>query len=213
MRFWPLAIISIWPYVHRFGALVFVPLALLDSSVVPTPGSMDALLVVLCAGKREFWWYYVIAATLSSTLGGYVSYRIALKNGKEAIEKKLGKRAEKVYAKFEKWGFGSLVGGAIAPPPVPFGPFVMAAGALQYPLKKFLAAVALGRALRYTAVALITAHYGRHIFHFFSKYYKPAVWTLIVLAVIGGVAGLVYYLRWKKRDRANATPDPAQKAA
>jgi membrane protein YqaA with SNARE-associated domain len=202
MRLWPLAALSIWPFVHRFGALVFIPLALLDSSVIPTPGSMDALLVVLCAAHRGLWWYYALAATGSSVLGAYVSYRIAQKGGKEALEKKLGKRAEKIYAKFESWGFGSLMVGAMAPPPIPFGPFVMAAGALQYPVKKFLAAVALGRAIRYTIVAQITIQFGRHIFRFFSTYYKPAMWTLIVLAVLGGLIGLFYYLRWRKNQPA-----------
>jgi membrane protein YqaA with SNARE-associated domain len=209
MRFWPLAALSIWPFVHRFGALVFIPLALLDSSVIPTPGSMDALLIVLCAAKRDLWWYYASAATGSSLLGAWVSYRIAKKGGKEALEKKLGKRAEKIYAKFESWGFGSLLVGAIAPPPVPFGPFVIAAGALQYSPKKFLAAVGLGRAIRYTIVAQITIQFGRHIFRFFSTYYKPAMWTLIVLAVIGGLIGLFYYLRWKK----NQPSARAEKAA
>lgn len=209
MRPWLLAAISIWPFVHRFGALVFIPLALLDSSVIPTPGSMDALLIVLCAAKRDLWWYYALAATLSSLLGAYVSYRIANKGGKEALEKKLGKRAEKVYAKFESWGFGSLVVGAMAPPPVPFGPFVIAAGALQYSPRKFLVAVGLGRAIRYTIVAQITIQFGRHIFRFFSTYYKPAMWTLIVLAVIGGMIGLFYYLRWKK----NQPTARAEKAA
>jgi membrane protein YqaA with SNARE-associated domain len=209
MRLWPLIVLSIWPFVHRFGALVFIPLALLDSSVIPTPGSMDALLIVLCAAHRGLWWYYALAATGSSVLGSYVSYRIAKKGGKEAVETKLGKRAEKVYAKFESWGFGSLMVGAIAPPPIPFGPFVMAAGALQYPVKKFLAAVALGRAIRYTIVAQITIQFGRHIFRFFGTYYKPAMWTLVALAVLGGLIGLFYYLRWKK----NQPSARAEKAA
>jgi membrane protein YqaA with SNARE-associated domain len=212
MRSLPLVAISVWPFVHRFGALVFVPLALLDSSVIPTPGSMDALLIVLCAAKPGFWWYYVLAATASSVLGAWVSYRISRKGGKEALDKKLGKRAEKVYDKFEKWGFKSLLVGALAPPPVPFGPFVMAAGALQYPRQKFLAAVAIGRVIRYTIVAQITAHFGRHIFRFFSQYYKPAMWTLIVLAVIGGIVGLMYYSRWKKRQ-GQASAEPARKVA
>jgi len=213
MRPWLLAAISIWPFVHRFGALVFIPLALLDNSVIPTPGSMDALLIVLCAAKRELWWYYALAATLSSLLGAYVSYRIARKGGKEALEKKLGKRAEKVYEKFERWGFGSLLVGALAPPPVPFGPFVIAAGALQYSRKKFLAAVGLGRAIRYTIVAQITVQFGRHIFRFFSTYYKPALWTLIALAVVGGLVGLFYYLRWKKARQVGAHSKRASKIA
>ena len=39
------------------------------------------------------------------------------------------------------------------PPPFPFVPFLVAAGALQYSQRKFLAALTLGRGTRYTIVA------------------------------------------------------------
>jgi len=34
------------------------------------------------------------------------------------------------------------------PPPMPFVPFLLAAGAMQYSVKKFLAAMTLGRIVR-----------------------------------------------------------------
>ncbi len=38
---------KVWHLVRRFGALAFIPLGILDNSVVPLPGSMDAVLIVL----------------------------------------------------------------------------------------------------------------------------------------------------------------------
>ena len=52
-----------------------------------------------------------------------------------------------------------------------------------------LAALTLGRGIRYTILAALGFVYGRHILRFFSKYYKPALAVLIGLAVIGTVVG------------------------
>lgn len=193
---------AIWTLVRKLGAFAFIPLGIADNSFVPLPGSMDALLIVLAASRRELWWYYALWATIGSVVGGFVFYHFAAKGGKDAIEKKLGKeRSEKAFAMFERWGFGAVVLGALAPPPVPILPFLGTAGALAYARHKFLIALALGRAVRFALVGWVAAHYGRHIFSFFTKYYKPAMWTLIALAVVGGFVALFYYLRHKRRKR------------
>ena len=70
---------------------------------------------------------------------------------------------------------------------------------MQYSRRKFVAALAVGRGIRYTIVAGLGAIYGRHIVRFFSRYYKPALITLISLAVIAGVFSLVQYYRYKNR--------------
>ena len=88
---------------------------------------------------------------------------------------------------------------ALLPPPFPIVPFLLAAGAMQYSRKKFVAALALGRGVRFTILAGLGAIYGRHIVRFFSQYYWPALFTLIGLAVIGGIVSLVQYYRYKHR--------------
>lgn len=204
-----------WKLVHKLGAFAFIPLGLLDNSVVPLPGSMDALLVVLAANRAEFWWFYSIMATVGSVIGGYLTYHLARKGGKEALEKKLKpKRAKRVYQIFEKHGFWSVFVGAIAPPPVPIVPFLAAAGALQYSRRNFLIALASGRLVRFALIGWLAGHYGKHIFGFLTKYYKPAFWTLLVLAVVGGLVGLFFYLRHRNRKRQEREAGiPDQKAA
>ena len=76
------------------------------------------------------------------------------------------------------------------PPPFPIVPILLAAGALQYPRKKFLSALALGRGMRFLVVAGMGAIYGDAIVSFFSKYYESALLILIGLAVIAGVFAL-----------------------
>ena len=70
---------------------------------------------------------------------------------------------------------------------------------MQYSRKNFLAALVLGRGLRYTILAALGFHYGRHILRFL-KYYIPALAILIGLAVIGAAVSLAGYLRYRKKQ-------------
>ena len=195
----PLLIVSIWQRLRRLGGLGLVLLGIADNSVIPLTGSMDVLTIYLAARHRQTWPYYALMATLGAVIGGYITYALSRKGGKQAMERKLSKRrAAKVYATFERWGFWAVAVPALLPPPFPFVPFLIAAGALQYSREKFLAALALGRFVRYSIVAGLGALYGTHIVRFFSRYYKPALTILIGLAVLGGVLTLIQYIRWKR---------------
>src|SRR6266446_10189080 len=137
---------SVRRWIFHLGGLGFIPLGLLDSSVIPLPGSMDILTIVLSARKKELWLYYVLMATIGSVIGGYVTYRLARQGGKETLERKFSARTlDKVYRIFERWGFGAIAIAALLPPPAPMVPFLFAAGAMQYSEGKFLLALTLGR--------------------------------------------------------------------
>jgi len=191
-----------WSWLERLGGVGLILLALADNSVVPLPGSMDALTVILSAHQKNWWPYYAVMATIGGLTGGYVTYALGRKGGKEALEKKLPKpKAEKIYDIFNRYGFWSLFLPALLPPPVPFSPFLLAAGALQYSRRKFLIAVGAARAIRYTALAYLGSKYSRQIFGFFHAYYQPILWTFIGLAVLGGIATVFYIWKRKKEGK------------
>src|SRR3981189_1929196 len=195
----PLVAVTIWQRLRRLGGPGLVLLGIADNSVIPLTGSMDVLTIYLAARHRQTWPYYALMATLGAVIGGYITYSLARKGGKQAMERKLSKRrAAKVYKTFERWGFWAVAVPALLPPPFPFVPFLIAAGALQYSREKFLGALTLGRLVRYSIVAGLGALYGTHIVRFFSRYYKPALTILIGLAVLGGLLTLIQYLRWKR---------------
>ena len=203
----PLLIVSIWRRLRRLGGVGLVVLGVADNSVIPLTGSMDVLTIYLAARHRQTWPYYALMATLGAVIGGYITYALARKGGKQAMERKLSKRrAAKVYRTFERWGFWAVAVPALLPPPFPFVPFLIAAGALQYSREKFLGALTLGRLVRYSMVAGLGALYGTHIVRFFSRYYKPALIILIGLAVVGGMLTLIQYFRWKKSSRIPVRP-------
>jgi len=190
---------SAWRHLRRMGGPGLVLLGIADNSVIPLTGSMDVLTIWLAARHREPWPYYALMATLGAVIGGYITYALARKGGKEAMERKLSKRRAAQFSKaFARWGFAAVAIPALMPPPFPFVPFLLAAGAMQYSPKKFLGALTLGRGVRYTIAAGLGYHYGRHILRFFSHYYKPAMGILIGFAVIGAVLSLIQYLRYKK---------------
>ncbi|MGA7286963.1 MAG: VTT domain-containing protein, partial [Terriglobales bacterium] len=135
----------------HLGGPGLILLGIADNSLIPLPGSTDVVTILLAAHHREPWFYYTIMAIVGAVLGGYLTYRMARKGGKETLEKRFSQRkVKKVYAIFERWGFAAVAIPAILPPPFPITPMLLAAGALQYPTRKFLTALAVGRGVRFT---------------------------------------------------------------
>jgi membrane protein YqaA with SNARE-associated domain len=186
----------------HLGGPGLILLGVIDNSPIPLPGSMDVATILLAAHHRNLWVYYAIMATLGAVFGGYLTYRMARKGGKETLERRFSKRkTARVYAIFERWGLVAVAIPAILPPPFPIVPMLLAAGAMQYSTRKFLAALAVGRGIRYTILAYLGAHYGRHIVRLFALYYWPILIVLIAFAVLGGLYGLFEY---KRRQKAEA---------
>lgn len=186
-------------WLFHLGAFGLIPLGLLDASVIPLPGSMDVLTIVLAAKQPEWWFYYALMATVGSVLGNFLTYRLARKGGKEMLEKKLSrKNMDRVAQTFERWGFGAIAIPALLPPPMPMIPFVLAAGATRYSLKKFLAAMTLGRLVRYSLLAMLAARYGHQIISFIHHHGHPVI--LSVIGVVAVVAVIFLVLHYGKKD-------------
>jgi len=182
-------------WVVHLGGLGLIPLGLLDNSPIPIPGSMDIVLIILSARAREPWLYYAMMATAGSLVGGFVTYRLARKGGRSALERRFPHlQVVKINELFARWGFSAIAVPAVLPPPFPITPFLIAAGAMQYPLRKFLAALAVGRIVRYIILAYLSARYGRKIIGFIAKHGHPAALTVACVAI---VAALVAFFWWR----------------
>jgi membrane protein YqaA with SNARE-associated domain len=199
----PTALRSVRHWLFHLGGLGLIPLGLLDNSPIPFPGIMDVATILLSARQEQLWLYYALMATTGSVIGGFASYRIARKGGKEALARRFSHRkVDKVCKIFERWGFGAITIPALLPPPVPMVPFLFAAGAMQYPVRNFLVALTLGRISRYMILAYLAARYGRQIIAFIREHGHPVVVAAILLLTV--TAAVVYYF-WggsKRRKRA-----------
>lgn len=160
---------SLRHWLVQLGGVGLIPLGIVDGSLVPVPGSMDIATVFLAARDTHLWLYYALMATAGSVAGGFFTYRLARKGGKEALEHRSARGyMRKVCEIFEKWGFAAVAIPALLPPPVPVTPFVVAAGAMQYSRKMFLTAFTSARLVRYLVLASLAAYYGRQIIDLIS---------------------------------------------
>lgn len=104
---------------------------------------------------------------------------------------------------FERWGFGAIAIPALLPPPAPMVPFVLAAGAMQYSVKKFLVALTLGRIVRYSILAYLGARYGRHMLTSLSHFRHPILIVAIALVAMAVVIfAVILGSKHKKSARA-----------
>jgi len=174
---------------RHLGGLGLFIVAILDSSPLPTFGGTDILTAVLAARHTEPWYYYAAIATVGSVIGAYITFRAARVAGSTYLQKKFGKRRVATFlTDFEHWGTGGLAISTAVPFPFPTSALFAAAGALKYSRRKFLLVVSACRAARYTVIALVAFHYGRH---FIRVLRHPGQYYGWFLAIILAVAALV----------------------
>ncbi len=175
-------LLAVLRHLGPFGLFL---LAILDSTPLPTFGGADILNVILAARHREPWYVYAAATTLGSVIGAIITFRLARAAGSGFLEKRFGARRVAVTLDFfKRWGAGALVVSALVPLPFPTSAFFAAAGILDYPEGRFLAFVILARAVRYSALAAIASHYGRHFVRVFSHPQQYLGWLLLIACAV-----------------------------
>jgi membrane protein YqaA with SNARE-associated domain len=187
------------------GAGVFF-VAVIDSSVIPIPlpGSTDLLLLLLVAHGANAW-LMALGAILGSIVGGYTTWSTGAKGGEAAIGRYVSQRYR---ARLTRWvearGTLAVALCALAPPPVPMLPFLLCAGALGVPRRKFFISYTVARTLRYGLVAWLGATYGHRIVrawsHYLANWSSTIEWTMVAILV-----GAVLFGIWKWR-RAGRVP-------
>jgi membrane protein YqaA with SNARE-associated domain len=177
--------------IRHLGALGLFFLAILDSSPIPTFGGPDILTAVLSASHRNPWWEYAATATAGSVIGAYITFRLARKAGSAYLDSKFKKgKVSKFLKLFKKWGTGTLAASSAIPIPTPTSMFFAAAGASDYPIGKFIVVVAISRAIRYSAIAIVADLYGRHFIRALRHPSQYWGWMLLfVVLTVGLIVG------------------------
>ncbi|MGI9102153.1 MAG: YqaA family protein [Terriglobales bacterium] len=202
---------------RRWGGIGLLLLGVVDSSIIPTLGSLDLLTAVLAVRHRDLWFYYAAMSTAGSLLGAFITYRMGLRAGSGWLERRIGASGvQRFHAALQHWGFGAVFVAVLAPPPFPTSPFLLAAGALHYRVSRFLAAVFSGRAIRYSAIAYIAARLSRQIIRVL-RHPQQYVWMSVAVTVIliVGTVTAVLLLRVERhpaeptQDQPHDIPDPS----
>ena len=183
-----------------FGLLL---LGTLDSSFLFMPLGNDLLVIALTAAHRERMIYYVTMATVGSVIGVAFTHWVSAKGGRKGIEgDRKSKRIAYVERKVGEHGGIAIATAALMPPPFPFTPFIIVAGALQYPLKRMLLIIAACRALRFAIEGVLAVVYGRRIIQMAqSPYVEGFIMALVVISMAGS-AWSIY--SWIKKSRTRA---------
>jgi membrane protein YqaA with SNARE-associated domain len=179
---------SITSVLGHLGAFGLFFIAIIDSSPLPTFGGPDILTAILAARRTNPWYEFVVVATAGSVIGAYLTFRIARKAGSAYLHSKFGSRKVDALLKFfQRWGTGALVASTAIPFPFPTSLLFAAAGASKYSTARFLTAVTICRGARYTLIALIAEHYGRHIVRILLHPAQYWGWLLLFASLIFGV--------------------------
>lgn len=188
----------------RLGGVGLFALAILDGSPLPTFGGLDLVIAILAARHREPWYYYALIATVGGVIGSFITYSIGRKAGEAYLTRKFGKqRVGRILEVVRKWGGGTLIAATLLPPPFPATVVFAAAGTLDYPTRRYLGAVALGRAIRYGLLAWAADHYGRH---FVSMVRHPERYVGWIVLIGGIIVLLVIAAVLMQRWTSQATP-------
>jgi membrane protein DedA with SNARE-associated domain len=79
-------------------------------------------------------------------------------------------------------------------------PFLFAAGAMQYSEGKFLLALTVGRIVRYSLLAFLAAHYGRHMLTTVMSQLRHPVLIAVIGLTAAAIAALIF-MRSKKHSK------------
>jgi membrane protein YqaA with SNARE-associated domain len=165
------------------GGLGLFLIAFLDSSVLTFPVINDLLLIDLSIRFPARMPYYAAMATLGSVTGCLLLYYLARKGGEAMFHKHAGPRAQHIHAWINRNGFLSILITALLPPPTPFKVFVIAAGALEMPMRTFVLGLLAARAIRFFGEGFLAIRYGDQAGHFLVTH-KLEVTGIVLLVVL-----------------------------
>ena len=159
--------------------------------MIPMPGGVDAVLLLLAASRPSWMLIYVVAATVGSTLGCVVLYRISQRAGKRALARFSASKQKRVKDLLDRYDVMSVLVASLLPPPFPFKLFVVSSGVFRLKIVRFTIAIAAGRTFRYLLEGYLAALYGEHAKEILARYYPTIGITLAVLVIVFFIARML----------------------
>ncbi len=183
-------------------------LALLDSGLVPIPGSMDGVIVGYVHESPHKFFLYALMAAAASTIGSLIPFYIGRAGGELFLLKRINReRYEKMRDRFERQEFIAILIPSMGPPPTPLKLFQFAAGVFEMKVGAFALATFSGKFVQYLTFSLLTIWLGPTIFPRISHaIHRHANLTFGVVGVL-----LLVVLLWVIRkvfDRRKGIPLP-----
>jgi membrane protein YqaA with SNARE-associated domain len=198
---------SRWILVLFASPIGVVALAFLDSTLFfSLPFGIDAAVIILAARLRSFWWVVPVLATFGSLAGAALTFWMGVKVGEQGLERYVPpRRLQQIRGRIHSSGTIALAVLDLIPPPFPFTPFVLAAGALNVKVRLFFVALGVTRLIRFGLEAALALVYGRRIIAWLdSDRFQDAALVFIVLAVVLTAMSIVRVTRSSRPSRGLA---------
>jgi membrane protein YqaA with SNARE-associated domain len=189
---------SKWLIALFTSPLGVVVLAALDSTLFfSLPFGIDAAVIILAARRHALAWLVPLLATCGSIAGAALTFWMGAKIGENGLERYVSPgRLERVHAKVSRSGAVALAVLDLIPPPFPFTPFVLAAGALEVKASMFFVTLAVCRLARFGLEAALAVLYGRQIVAWLdSELFHDIVFGCVALAAALTVWSIVRLVR------------------
>jgi len=175
-----------------------VVLGALDSTLFfSLPFGIDTVVIILSARMNDAAWIVPLLATAGSLAGAWLTFWMGIKIGEKGLERHIPeRRLERIRARIKRSGALALAVLDLIPPPFPFTPFVLAAGALDVPRPTFFVTLAVCRLARFGLEAVFARRYGAHILRWLeSDLVRDIVSGCIVVAIVLTTASVVRLIR------------------
>ena len=169
--------------------------AFLDSSFLSLPHIADLMVVYMVTRHKARVAAYVASAVVGSIAGCLVMYYIGRKRGEALVRKRFAQdKVEGAMRTVQRYGVMAVLIPSILPPPAPFKIFVLLAGVAGVSLGRFVAALAIGRGVRYIALGFLAVKHGDSALAYLRDHGAAA--SLIAVGVLA--AAFTLYLLWSK---------------
>ena len=158
-------------------------MALLDSTFVPLPSSVDALMIILTTAHPRMMIAYAFIATAGSTVGCVILYYISRRTGSRALNRFSPAKQKRVKELIDRYDVLSVLVASLMPPPFPFKVFVISAGVFRFNVIRFMIAIFAGRLFRFLLEGYLAIRYGGQAKEVVARYY-PWIGLGLTIAIV-----------------------------
>jgi membrane protein DedA with SNARE-associated domain len=148
-----------------YGPWGIFALAAIDSLGVPLPAAIDLLVAGIAATSAHapMRAYGAAVLAVAGSLGGNIGLFQAVRRGRRLVSSRGPEQGSstKFAAWFQRYGLLTVFVPAVTPvPPLPLKVFVISAGALRTPFRRFAAVILAARTIRYFGLAWLGMQVG-----------------------------------------------------
>ncbi len=174
-----------------YGGVGLMLLAACDSSFLSLPEVNDILLMTFSIRDPDRMAGLAALTTLGSVAGCSALYAVGRGGGGAFLQRRARRgastdRLERIGRWYRRYGMLAVIVPSVLPPPTPFKIFVLSAGTFGISWPRFIAAVTVGRSIRYFSAGVLAVLYGDAAIAFVESNYRlvGAVLAAALAAVI-----------------------------